>query len=271
MQNKMENKSTIAVINQKGGVGKTTTVINLATSLSILGQNNLIIDLDPQGNATTGLGKSNNDEENNIYNLLIKKVELKNVIQKTDIKNLDIIGSNVNLSGLEVETANDSDRAFVLKQILDKEKNGLLSKYDNIFIDCPPSLSLLTIMALVASGELLVPLQTEFFALEGITQLVKTIDRIKVNLNPDLKVRGILLTMFDKRNKLSSQVDKEARNYFKEKVYKTVIPRNVRLSEAPSHGLPCVIYDKTCLGSKSYFKLADEFLVKKNLNVESAA
>ena len=267
----MENRSTIAVINQKGGVGKTTTVINLATSLSILGQNNLIIDLDPQGNATTGLGRSNNDEDNNIYNLLIKKIELKDAIQKTDIKNLDIIGSNVNLSGLEVETANDSDRAFVLKQILDKEKNGLLSKYDNIFIDCPPSLSLLTITALVASGELLVPLQTEFFALEGITQLVKTIDRIKVNLNPDLKVRGILLTMFDKRNKLSSQVDKEARNYFKEKVYKTVIPRNVRLSEAPSHGLPCVIYDKTCLGSKSYLKLADEFLVNKNINAESAA
>ena len=267
----MENRSTIAVINQKGGVGKTTTVINLATSLSILGQNNLIIDLDPQGNATTGLGKSNNDENNNIYNLLIKKIELKDVIQKTEVKNLDIIGSNVNLSGLEVETANDSDRAFVLKQILDKEKNGLISKYDNIFIDCPPSLSLLTIMALVASDELLVPLQTEFFALEGITQLVKTIDRIKVNLNPRLKVRGILLTMFDKRNKLSSQVDKEARNYFKEKVYDTVIPRNVRLSEAPSHGLPCVIYDKTCVGSKSYFKLADEFLTKKNINVESAA
>ena len=267
----MEKKSTIAVINQKGGVGKTTTVINLATSLSILGQNNLIIDLDPQGNATTGLGRSNNDEDNNIYNLLIKKIELKDAIQKTDIKNLDIIGSNVNLSGLEVETANDSDRAFVLKQILDKGKNDFLSKYNNIFIDCPPSLSLLTIMALVASDELLVPLQTEFFALEGITQLVKTIDRIKINLNPDLKVRGILLTMFDKRNKLSSQVDKEARNYFKEKVYKTVIPRNVRLSEAPSHGLPCVIYDKTCLGSKSYLKLADEFLVKKNLNVESAA
>ncbi len=267
----MENRSTIAVINQKGGVGKTTTVINLATSLSILGQNNLIIDLDPQGNATTGLGRSNNDENNNIYNLLIKKIDLKDVIQKTEVKNLDIIGSNVNLSGLEVETANDSDRAFVLKQILEKEKNGLISKYDNIFIDCPPSLSLLTIMALVASDELLVPLQTEFFALEGITQLVKTIDRIKVNLNPELKVRGILLTMFDKRNKLSSQVDKEARNYFKEKVYDTVIPRNVRLSEAPSHGLPCVIYDKTCVGSKSYFKLADEFLTKKNINVESAA
>ena len=265
----MEKKSTIAVINQKGGVGKTTTVINLATALSILGQKNLIIDLDPQGNATTGLGKSNNDENKNIYNLLIKKIELNEVIQNTDIKNLDIIGSNVNLSGLEVETANDSDRAFVLKQILDKGRKDLLSQYDNIFIDCPPSLSLLTIMALVASGELLVPLQTEFYALEGITQLVKTIDRIKVNLNPDLKVRGILLTMFDKRNKLSSQVDKEARNYFKEKVYETVIPRNVRLSEAPSHGLPCVIYDKTCLGSKSYLKLADEFLVKKNLNMES--
>ena len=267
----MEKKSTIAVINQKGGVGKTTTVINLATALSILGQKNLIIDLDPQGNATTGLGKSNNDESKNIYNLLIKKIELDEVIQNTDIKNLDIIGSNVNLSGLEVETANDSDRAFVLKQILDKEKNNLLSTYDNIFIDCPPSLSLLTIMALVASDELLVPLQTEFFALEGITQLVKTIERIKVNLNPDLKVRGILLTMFDKRNKLSSQVDKEARNHFKDKVYKTVIPRNVRLSEAPSHGLPCVIYDKTCLGSKSYLKLADEFLTKKNIDVESAA
>ena len=267
----MKSSSTIAVINQKGGVGKTTTVINLASSLSILGQRNLIIDLDPQGNATTGLGRSNNNEENNIYNLLIKKINLEDAIQKTDVKNLDIIGSNVNLSGIEVETANDSDRAFVLKQILDKKKENLLSKYDSIFIDCPPSLSLLTIMALVASDELLVPLQTEFFALEGITQLVKTIDRIKINLNPNLKVRGILLTMFDKRNKLSSQVDKEARNYFKEKVYKTVIPRNVRLSEAPSHGLPCVIYDKGCLGSKSYFQLADEFLSKKNINVESAA
>ena len=267
----MDRKSTIAVINQKGGVGKTTTVINLASSLSILGQTNLIIDLDPQGNATTGLGASNNDEENNIYNLLIKKINLKNSIKQTNVTNLDIIGSNVNLSGLEVETANDSNRAFVLKQILDSHRNDLLSKYDNIFIDCPPSLSLLTIMALVASKEILVPLQTEFFALEGITQLVKTIDRIKVNLNPTIKVKGILLTMFDKRNKLSSQVDKEARNYFKEKVYKTVIPRNVRLSEAPSHGLPCVVYDKGCVGSKSYFKLAEEIIAKNDSNVESAA
>ena len=266
----MDNKSRIAVINQKGGVGKTTTVINLAASLSILGQNNLIIDLDPQGNATTGIGKSNNKEEKNVYNLLIKKINLEEVIQSTVVKNLDVIGSNVNLSGLEVETANDTNRAFLLKKILD-ENEIYLSKYDNIFIDCPPSLSLLTIMALVASEELLVPLQTEFFALEGITQLVKTIDRIKVNLNPKLSVRGILLTMFDKRNKLSSQVDKEARNYFKEKVYQTVIPRNVRLSEAPSHGLPCVVYDRTCLGSKSYFSLADEFIKKKNLTIESAA
>ena len=266
----MDNRSKIAVINQKGGVGKTTTVINLAASLSIMGQKNLIIDLDPQGNATTGLGKSNNDEDKNIYNLLIKKKKLEEVIQKTEVKNLDVIGSNVNLSGLEVETANDAGRAFVLKKILEDEKN-LLSNYENIFIDCPPSLSLLTIMALVASDELLVPLQTEFFALEGITQLVKTIDRIKINLNPDLKVRGILLTMFDKRNKLSSQVDKEARNYFKDKVYQTVIPRNVRLSEAPSHGLPCVVYDKGCVGSKSYFNLAEEFIKKKSIEVESAA
>jgi chromosome partitioning protein len=255
--------TTISVINQKGGVGKTTTVINLSASLSIMGQNNLVIDLDPQGNATTGLGKNNSDEEKNIYNLLIRKINLNQAIQKTNIKSLDIIGSHVNLSGLEVETASDSKRAFLLKEILSSEKLGILKKYDNIFIDCPPSLSLLTIMSLVASDELLVPLQTEFFALEGITQLVKTIDRIKENLNPSLSIRGILLTMFDKRNKLSSEVDREARNYFKEKVYKTVIQRNVRLSEAPSHGLPCVIYDKSCVGSKSYFKLAEEF--KNNL------
>ena len=254
----------IAVINQKGGVGKTTTVINLAASLSILGQNNLVIDLDPQGNATTGLGKSNNDNNKNIYNLLIKKIDFIEGLQKTEINKLDLLGSNVNLSGLEVETANDENRAFILKEILSKNSN-VINKYDNIFIDCPPSLSLLTIMALVSANEILVPLQTEFFALEGITQLVKTIDRIKINLNPSLKVRGILLTMFDKRNKLSSQVDKEARNYFKQKVYQSVIPRNVRLSEAPSHGQPCVTYDKSCTGSKAYFELAEEFISQSNI------
>ena len=256
-------KSIISVINQKGGVGKTTTVINLATALAQKNKKILVIDLDPQGNATTGVGKSNNDNEKNVYNLLIGRTEAKNIIQASNIRGLDLIGSNVNLSGLEVETANDQRRAFLLKEILQDQNNDFLREYENIFIDCPPSLSLLTIMALVAADELLVPLQTEFFALEGITQLVKTIERIKENLNPKLKIRGILLTMFDKRNKLSSQVDLEARKYFKDKVYRTVIPRNVRLSEAPSHGMPCIVYDKNCLGSKSYFNLADEFLNQK--------
>ena len=261
--------SIIAVINQKGGVGKTTSVINLATSLSILGQNNLIIDLDPQGNATTGLGISINERNRNIYKLLIDQISLDEAIQKTKVKDLDIISSTVDLSGLELETASDNSRAFLLKKIFNNNKN-IISKYDHIFIDCPPSLSLLTIIALVSSNELLVPLQTEFFALEGITQLIKTIDRIKVNLNPKLNLRGILLTMFDKRNKLSSEVDKEARSYFKEKVYQTVIPRNVKLSEAPSHGLPCVIYDKSCSGSKAYLTLAQEFKNTAN-NYGSAA
>ncbi len=249
----------ISVINQKGGVGKTTTVINLATALAELGKKILVIDLDPQGNATTGLGVSNNNNEKNIYKIIIGQSNPKNCIQSSCVENLDLISSNVNLSGLEVETANDPKKAFLLKEILEKNEN-LFSKYENIFIDCPPSLSLLTIMALVVADELLVPLQTEFFALEGISQLVKTIERIKINLNPNLNIRGILLTMFDKRNKLSNQVDEEARKYFKDKVYKTVIPRNVRLSEAPSHGVPCIVYDRACLGSKSYIDLAKEFV-----------
>ncbi len=265
------NSSIISVINQKGGVGKTTTVINLAAVLAQKGKNTLVIDLDPQGNATTGLGRSNNDQDKNVYNLLIGKVSLEDAIQKTNIKNLDLIGSNVNLSGLEVETANEANRAFLLKEIIQEKKNSTLSKYENIFIDCPPSLSLLTVMSLVAADELLVPLQTEFFALEGITQLIKTIERIKINLNQRLEIRGVLLTMFDRRNKLSIQVDQEARNHFKEKVYSTVIPRNVRLSEAPSHGLPCVTYDKNCLGSRAYFNLTEEFINQKNQSIVNVA
>jgi len=256
-------KKIISIINQKGGVGKTTTVLNLATALAQMGKKILVIDLDPQGNATTGLGRSNNETEKNIYKIIIGQSDPISCIQTSCVKNLDIIGSNVNLSGLEVETANDSNRAFLLKEILTKNKS-LLDKYENIFIDCPPSLSLLTIMSLVVADELLVPLQTEFFALEGITQLVKTVERIKINLNPSLNIRGILLTMFDKRNKLSSQVDEEARKFFKEKVYNTVIPRNVRLSEAPSHGVPCIVYDKACLGSQSYINLAKEFIEQEN-------
>jgi len=262
----------ISVINQKGGVGKTTTVINLAAGLSQNNKKILVIDLDPQGNATTGLGLSNmnSSSDETIYGVLNGTKEIYQVIKKTQFKNLDLITSNVDLSGLEVETADDTNRAFILKRKLAAYLNDSRGSYDYILIDCPPSLSLLTVMALVCSGSLLVPLQTEFFALEGLTQLMKTIERIKVSLNPELKIRGILLTMYDKRNKLSSQVEKEARDYFSEKVYTTVIPRNVRLSEAPSHGMPVLMYDKSCPGSKSYFSFTDEF-INQEPRVGSAA
>jgi chromosome partitioning protein len=261
----------ISIINQKGGVGKTTTVINLAAGLSQLNKKILVIDLDPQGNATTGLGLSNMDNSiDTIYGVLNGTKEIYQVIKKTQFENLDLITSNVDLSGLEVETANDTDRAFILKRKLAAYLNDSRRNYDYILIDCPPSLSLLTVMALVCSSSLLVPLQTEFFALEGLTQLMKTIERIKISLNPELKIRGILLTMYDKRNKLSSQVEKEARDYFSEKVYSTVIPRNVRLSEAPSHGVPVLIYDRSCPGSKSYFSFTDEFITQET-KIGSAA
>jgi len=261
----------ISIINQKGGVGKTTTVINLAAGLAQHKKKVLVIDLDPQGNATTGLGLSNLESSTDtIYGVLNGTKTISDVIRKTEFKNLDIVTSNVDLSGLEVETADDSMRAFILKRELTAYLNDFRATYDYVLIDCPPSLSLLTVMALVSSHSLLVPLQTEFFALEGLTQLMKTIERIKVNLNPELKIRGILLTMFDKRNKLSTQVEKEARDYFNEKVYLTVIPRNVRLSEAPSHGMPVLMYDKSCPGSKSYFNFTDEF-INQEQKIGSAA
>jgi len=258
------------VINQKGGVGKTTTVINLGTALSFQHKKVLIIDLDPQGNATTGFGLSNSDDSKTIYDVLNGNTTIEDTIQDTKIDNLKIISSNVDLSGLEVETASETRRAFLLKDKLDNFIKSEKNDFSYIFIDCPPSLSLLTVMSLVVADSLIVPLQTEFFALEGLSQLTKTIDRVKVKLNPKLEIRGVLLTMYDKRNKLSTQVDTEARKFFNEKVYKTVIPRNVRLSEAPSHGIPILIYDKFCAGSKSYTSFAEEFLKQENV-MESAA
>ena len=258
------------MIKQKGGVGKTTTVLNLATALSFQGKKILVIDLDPQGNATTGFGLSNNDDSKTIYDVLNGNANIEDTVKDTKINNLKIISSNVDLSGLEVETASESRRAFLLKDKIENFINSDKNEFSYVFIDCPPSLNLLTVMSLVAAGSLIVPLQAEFFALEGLSQLMKTIDRVKEKLNPKLDIRGVLLTMFDRRNKLSAQVDNEARKFFNEKVYKTVIPRNVRLSEAPSHGIPILVYDKLCAGSKSYSSFADEFLSQENV-MESAA
>ena len=266
----MKNTQIISVINQKGGVGKTTTVINLATALSLLNKKILVIDLDPQGNATTGFGISNNENQKTIYDVLNGNCNFEESIKNTKINNLKIVSSNVDLSGLEIETASESRRAFLLKDKMEEYINSEKNDFSYIFIDCPPSLSLLTVMALVAAKSLIVPLQAEFFALEGLSQLMKTIDRIKIKLNPELDIRGVLLTMFDKRNKLSTEVDLEARKFFKNKVYQTVIPRNVRLSEAPSHGAPVLIYDKSCSGSKSYLSFTEEFIKQENI-MESAA
>ena len=266
----MINTQIISVINQKGGVGKTTTVINLATALSFQKKKVLVVDLDPQGNATTGFGLPNSNNSKTIYDVLNGNCTFEQSIKSTKIEYLKMVSSNVDLSGLEVETANENRRAFLLKDKMNEFINSVNNDFSYILIDCPPSLSLLTVMALVSARSLIVPLQAEFFALEGLSQLTKTIDRVRENLNPDLYIRGVLLTMFDKRNKLSSQVDFEARKFFDNKVYQTVIPRNVRLSEAPSHGEPILIYDKICAGSKSYLSFTDEFLKQENV-MDSAA
>jgi len=266
----LKNTQIISVINQKGGVGKTTTVINLATALSFYKKKVLVIDLDPQGNATTGFGLSNNDEKKTVYDVLDGSCSFEDSINSTKIDNLKLVSSNVDLSGLEVETASENRRAFLLKDKIENFINSSKNDFSYIFIDCPPSLSLLTVMSLVVAKSLIVPLQAEFFALEGLSQLMKTIDRVKIKLNPKLEIRGVLLTMYDKRNKLSAEVDAEARKFFKGKVYQTVIPRNVRLSEAPSHGVPILIYDKLCAGSKSYSSFTEEFLKQESI-MESAA
>ena len=250
------NTNIIAIANQKGGVGKTTTVINLATAMAACNKKVLIIDSDPQGNASTGLGLDKTLLKNNFYNLIRGDISINKVIVKTQIPNLFIIPTSMDLAVVEQEFVNIEKREGRLKKEIEK----INMPFDYILIDCPPSLGLLTLNALVACRNLLVPLQVEFYALEGLTQLMETVNQIKNNYNNLLTLQGIVLTMYDKRNKLSSQVEKEARDYFNEKVYSTVIPRNVRLSEAPSHGVPVLIYDKTCPGSKAYFSFTDEFL-----------
>ena len=248
----------ISIANQKGGVGKTTTTINLATSLSAINKKVLIIDADPQGNASTGLGISYENRSPNLYELITNRDLDPSAIKETQVPNLSIITSNTNLAAAEVELANVEKREFVLGEILDKIKN-----FDFIIIDCPPALGFLTINSLVASSSVLVPLQSEFFALEGISSLMNTIQLIKENYNSKLSVEGILLTMVDKRNSLSSLVEKDVREHFGEIVYRTTIPRNVKISEAPSHGKPALIYDVNCSGSMAYIGLAKEIINKQ--------
>ena len=249
-----------AVANQKGGVGKTTTAINLTASLAASEKRVLLIDTDPQGNATSGLGLDKDNLNGNLYDLYIEAKKIEDVVQKTGIDCLKIISSNIDLIGAELELILKDGRETILKRALDRIKG----QYDYIFIDCPPSLSLLTLNALVAADSLLIPIQCEYFALEGISMLLRTFNLIKSSFNPSLEIEGILLTMFDGRNALAHQVTDELRRHFGDKVYKTVIPRNVTLAEAPSHGKPAIYYDIRSKGALSYLELAQEIMKNEN-------
>ena len=257
----------VAVANQKGGVGKTTTAINLATAMAAVGWKVLLIDLDPQGNASTGLGVPQSRRERSSYDVLIGSTSVEDSVVPTRVPRLDLLPATVDLSGAEVELVELQDRAHRLDKALAAAKPG---RWDICLIDCPPSLGLLTVNALVAARHLLVPLQSEFFALEGLSQLLQTVERIRVAFNPDLAILGIALTMFDRRNRLSQQVSDDVRACLGQVVFDTVVPRNVRLSEAPSHGLPALIYDLKCPGSEAYVRLARELMARLPRQLEAA-
>jgi chromosome partitioning protein len=252
----------LVVANQKGGVGKTTTAINLGTALAAVGQTVLIIDLDPQGNASTGLGIPRHERKISSYDVLVGGVPLAAAIVPTRIPGLNIVPATVDLSGAEMELVTESRRNFRLRDALTvfAREN---SSFSYVLIDCPPALGLLTVNAMVAAHAVVVPLQCEFFALEGLSQLLKTIERVRASLNPDLEIQGVILTMFDKRNNLSDEVAADVRAHLGDKVYQTIIPRNVRISEAPSHGLPALVYDLRCPGSQAYIKLAGELIQRE--------
>ena len=254
----------LAIANQKGGVGKTTTAINLGTALAAIGEHVLIIDLDPQGNASTGLGIDRRNREHSTYDVMIGEARLRDSILSTAVPRLDIASSTMDLSGLELEIGQERDRAFRLRTAL-THLNGVADKHDYgyVLVDCPPSLNLLTVNAMAAANAILVPLQCEFFALEGLSQLLKTVEQVKSTLNPDLTIHGIVLTMFDARNNLSGQVVADVREFMGPKVYDTVIPRNVRVSEAPSYGKPVLVYDLKCSGSEAYLRLATEVIQRE--------